>query len=119
MIVQAHQETTRQLLDWLEVEHGIIEPSQKLQAALEMDGESLVAEVRKARGKKNPLSLAALRNFREEHTRTILPAQSLAKEASTLERRISDLVNEAYGLTPEEIELMWETAPPLMPISRL
>ena len=28
---------------------------------------------------------------------------------------MSDLVNEAYGLTPEEIQLMWETAPPRMP----
>ena len=24
-------------------------------------------------------------------------------------------VNEAYGLTPEEVELMWATAPPGMP----
>ncbi len=34
-----------------------------------------------------------------------------------LERKISDLVNEAYGLTPEEVQLMWQTAPPRMPIS--
>ena len=73
-------------------------------------------KVRKARGKKNPLSLAALRSLREEHARTVLPAQELAKEALTLVRRISDLVNEAYGLTREEIELMGETAPPRMPI---
>ncbi len=106
------------LLDWLKVEHSITEPSQKIQSSLELDGESFVAEVRKARGKKNPLSLAALRNLREEHTRTILPAQALGREALGLERRISDLVNEAYGLTPEEVALMWETAPPRMPIPR-
>jgi hypothetical protein len=34
-----------------------------------------------------------------------------------LEREISDLVNVAYGLTQDEIKLMWETAPPRMPIS--
>jgi hypothetical protein len=28
-----------------------------------------------------------------------------------LERTLSDLVNQAYGLTPAEIELMWQTAP--------
>jgi hypothetical protein len=33
-----------------------------------------------------------------------------------LERTLSDLVNQAYGLTPAEIELMWKTAPPRMPI---
>jgi hypothetical protein len=34
-----------------------------------------------------------------------------------LEGRLSHLVNQAYGLTPEEIALMWKTAPPRMPIS--
>jgi hypothetical protein len=34
------------------------------------------------------------------------------------EREMSDRVNEAYGLTPEEIGLMWQTAPPRMPIAR-
>jgi len=29
---------------------------------------------------------------------------------------ISDLVNEAYGLTPDEGGLLWDTAPPRMPI---
>jgi hypothetical protein len=27
---------------------------------------------------------------------------------------LSDLVNQAYALTPAEIELMWQTAPPRM-----
>jgi hypothetical protein len=39
----------------------------------------------------------------------------LAAEARDLERRVSDLVNAAYGLTPEEVDLMWRTAPPRMP----
>jgi hypothetical protein len=34
----------------------------------------------------------------------------------TLERTLSDLVNQAYALTPAEITLMWQTAPPRMPI---
>jgi hypothetical protein len=37
-------------------------------------------------------------------------------EAHTLEARVSDLVNAAYGLTPDEIALMWQTAPPRMPL---
>ena len=35
--------------------------------------------------------------------------------ALTLERTLSDLVNEAYGLTPAEIALMWQTAPATPP----
>ena len=52
----------------------------------------------------------------DEYTRTIAPARALGAETLTLERTLSDLVNQAYALTPAEIELMWKTAPPRMPI---
>jgi hypothetical protein len=59
--------------------------------------------VKRIRGKKNPLSAAALKSLRDEHTRTIEPARAQAAEAQDLERPLSDLVNEAYGLTPDEV----------------
>jgi hypothetical protein len=62
-------------------------------------------------GKKHPLTAAGLQALREEYTRT------LAAETLTLERTLSDLVNQAYDLTPAEIALMWQTAPPRMPIT--
>jgi len=62
---------------------------------------------------------SALSRDSDEHKATIIPAQTLAKEALILERRISDLVNDAFGLTPDDVDLMWETAPPRMPIPRL
>jgi len=34
-----------------------------------------------------------------------------------VEHEISDWVNRAYGLTPDEIALMWQTAPPRMPFT--
>jgi hypothetical protein len=37
-------------------------------------------------------------------------------EGGELERRLADLVHQAYGLTPEEVDLMWRTAPPRMPV---
>ncbi|HEV2969253.1 MAG TPA: N-6 DNA methylase [Pirellulales bacterium] len=109
------QVTRRTILDWLRVEYEIAKPSMKLQSPVDLDSDAFVAEVRKVRGKKNPLSAAALKNVREEHARTIEPARALAAESLSLERQISDLVNEAYGLTPEEIALLWQTAPPRMP----
>ena len=45
-----------------------------------------------------------------------LPSLFWAGEALAPEHQISDLVNAAYGLTPEEIALMWQPAPPRMPI---
>jgi hypothetical protein len=41
---------------------------------------------------------------------------ALAAETLALERTLSDLVNQAYALTPAEIALMRQTAPPRMPI---
>ncbi len=84
----------------------------------DLDSDTLVAEVKRIRGKKLPLTAAGLQALREEYTRTIEPARLLAAETLKLERALSDLVNQAYGLTPEEIDLMWKTAPPRMPISR-
>jgi len=64
------------------------------------------------------LTAAALKTLRDEHANTIQPARKLAAEAIMLESTISNLVNEAYSLTPEEVALLWETAPRRMPISR-
>jgi hypothetical protein len=40
----------------------------------------------------------------------------LHAEAERLEYRLNDLANEAYGLTPDEVRLMWATAPPRVPL---
>ncbi len=115
-IATSQQRTRLDMLDWLKVEHDIAQPNMKLENPIDLDSDALIAEVKKLRGKKKPLSLAGLRNLREEHERTIVPAQALAREAHSLEQQVSDLVNAAYGLSPEEVELMWDTAPPRMPI---
>jgi hypothetical protein len=115
---RATQETQRQILDWLLVEHEIDKPSMKLQAPLDLDSDAFVGEVKKLRGKKKPLTAAALKSLRVEYTQTLDPVRALAAEALTLETKVSHLVNDAYGLTPEEIALMWGTAPPRMPIPR-
>lgn len=43
-------------------------------------------------------------------------AEWQAADALRLERRLSDLVHQAYGLTPADIDMLWRTAPPRMPI---
>jgi len=108
----------RSVLDWLRVEHSVTEPTAKLQEAHTLDSDAFVTEVQKGRGKKNSLTAAGLRSLRDEYARTIEPARLLAAEAMQLEYRLHDLVNAAYGLTPEEVRLMWDTAPPRMPIGR-
>jgi len=57
-----------------------------------------------------PLTAAGVYAMWSEYARALDP------ETLKLERALSDLVNQAYGLTPAEIDLMWQTAPPRMPI---
>jgi hypothetical protein len=104
------------VLDWLRVEFGVEKASQKLQAVAALDADALLAEVKKARGKAKPLSVADVKRLRHEHATSIRPLKAKLGEADTLERRVSDAVNAAYGLTPDEVALMWQTAPPRMPI---
>jgi len=104
--------------DILNKEHAIEKPTNKLQNLTALDSDSFIAEVKHIRGKKHPLTAAGLQALREEYARTIAPARTRAAEALKLERDLSDLVNQAYGLTTEEIALMWATAPPRMPIPK-
>ena len=117
-ITASQQQTHRTVLDWLRVEYAIEKPGNKLQALTELDSDRFVAEVKRIRGRKLPLTAAGLQALRTEYTRTIEPARTLAAEALKLERTLSDLVNQAYGLTPDEIALLWDTAPPRIPIPR-
>jgi hypothetical protein len=57
--------------------------------------------------------------LRAEYTCTTEPALALAAETLKLELTLSELVNQAYALTPAEIALMWQTAPPRMPMPHL
>lgn len=115
-LAERTQQTQRTLLDWLRADYAIDKPGNKLQAAAELDADTLVSEVERVRGRKQPLTAAGEKRLREEYTRTIVPARALAAEMYQLECALSDLVNQAYGLTPAEIDLMWKTAPPRMPI---
>lgn len=108
----------KMILDWLRIEHNIEKASLKLQALTDLSSDEFIAEIKRIRGTKNPLSATAIKNLRDEYTQTIEPIRRQAAEALQFERQLSDLVNEAYGLTPEEVQLMWDTAPPRMPISQ-
>ncbi len=115
-ITTRQHQTQRTLLDWLRVEYAIEKPSNKLLSVADLDSDTWVGEVKRIRGKKHPLTAPGLHGLRDEYTRTIVPARALVAETLTLERTLSDLVNQAYALTPAEIALMWQTAPPRMPI---
>jgi hypothetical protein len=97
--------------------HRLNKPLQKIQDVAHLDADALAAERKKARGRSKPLSVAEVKCLKAEHATSLVPLQTLAGEAHTLESRDSDLVNAAYRLSPDEIALMWQTAPPRMPVA--
>ena len=115
-IARLSQEGRGDLMAWLRSEFAVEKPSMKLQDPAGLTAADFVAEVKKGRPKKLGLSVIDLKRLNAEHLASVGPLQVLAREAEGLERRVSDAVNAAFGLTPEEVRLIWATAPPRMPI---
>lgn len=103
--------------DWLRIEFGVNRPGRELEGPERLDADGFAAAVRAALPRRRQLSAADVARLKREHAATVQPARNAAAEAQRLERRLSDLVNQAYGLTPEEVALMWATAPPRMPLA--
>lgn len=107
----------RDTLDWLRSEFGVATPGQKLDAFAALDVDAFVAEVRKRQPKAaGTLSPARLRALKDGYVEQAGPLRARQTEAQSIERRLSDLVNAACGLTPEDVALLWQTAPPRMPV---
>lgn len=115
-LTTTERDARRDTLDWLRVEFGVDKPGQKLQDFAALDADAFVEEVRKRRPKgEGRLTPGSLRDLRSGYGEGAAPIREARAEASRLEGRLSDLVNEAYGLTAGEIDLLWSTAPPRMP----
>jgi hypothetical protein len=113
---QGSQDQARELLNWLRLELGVTQPGQRLAAFADLTGDDFVAEVRKRRPKGAPrLTPKAITELIATHRHYADPERARAAQVRTLERRLSDLVNQAYRLTTDEIDLLWRTAPPRMP----
>jgi SAM-dependent methyltransferase len=113
---KTRMEAAASLADWLTVEHELAKIPKGLQSPFDLTEEAWVAAIRKARGRKRPLSSAGLRTVRDEYSATIAPLRERQGEVGRLERRLADLVFQAYGLDADQIALVWRTAPPRMPV---
>lgn len=116
-LTTTRQASTRQTVDWLKVEFDVLKPTMKLQAPIDLDAESFVTEIKKSRGKGRTLTAQALAAVRSEYARSVEPLRRATTEAAVLEASLATIVNAAYGLTAEEVSLMWQTVPPRMPAS--
>ena len=115
---KTNQAATRDILDWLQLEHGIEKLGNKLRDFANLSLDEFLKEIKKRRSKNaGSFGPKTLKELKEAYNDYALPIQNRRTEGLTLEYRISDLVNQAYGLNPNEIDLMWKTAPPRMPFT--
>lgn len=111
------QTTLGNLHQWLRVEFGIESVGQRLAGPTSLAEGEFIDEVRGRRARKlGRLTPAAIGELRSAYQSEVVPLQRLAVEAMRLEQRLDSLVCEAYSLAPEEIDALWQTAPPRMPV---
>jgi hypothetical protein len=113
-LTRGDQEARR--ADWLRVEFGVEKPGQKLGDFAAIGPDAFVEEVRKRRPKdEGRLTPGTLRDLKSGYAEMAGPVRRASNDAAGLERKLSDLVNQAYSLTDEEVDLPWKTAPHRMP----
>ena len=107
---------TTAMHDWLRHEFGLDKLGRVLAEPHKLDADGFVTSVRAALPKNRKWSAAEIARLKQEYANTLIPARNAAAEILAIERKLSDLVNAAYGLTADEVALMWRTAPPRMPL---
>lgn len=105
------------LSDWLAHEIGLAKLPAALTEASRLDSDGFVAAVRAALPKRAGITPTRLAQLRAAFADTAEPARAARAAALGDERTLSDVVNRAYGLTREDVALMWRTAPPRMPLA--
>jgi len=103
--------------DWLHHELGLAKLPVPLTAASRLNSDGFVAAVRAALPKRAGITPSRLVQLRAAFADTAEPARAARGTALAEERALSEIVNRAYGLTPEDVALMWRTAPPRMPLA--
>ena len=105
-----------QMMEWLAQEYGVATPDEALLGFAALNATAFVDAVRAHRVRHaeplEPRQVGMLRNAHAEYAPRLTAVQA---RAAGLERRLTQLVVRAYGLKPDEVELMWATAPPRTP----
>ena len=116
---QTNHVSRADVLDSLRMQFDVAEPGNKLAEFDALSADEFTQEVLKRRPKKaGKLKAADMKALREMYEDEAVPMQKRKADALAIERKLATLVNEAYGLTPEDVALLWDTAPPRMPFSR-
>ena len=113
----AARRATTSITDWLRHTFALTKPSRTLRDFDRLTADAFVTRVRSALPRQRRLTAAEIAELKREYAVTIEPAKAIRRMIFDLEQRVSELVNSAYRLTPSEITLLWQTAPPRMPFT--
>jgi hypothetical protein len=102
---------------WLRHEIGLTSLKHISEVEKASDADKFVSSIRSFLPTRRKLSATDIARLVSEYSETIAPLQRSRAEIFRVENRLSRLVNNAYGLTPDEVQLMWRTAPPRMPFT--
>lgn len=105
------------LTDWLRIEFDVAAPGQKLGEPHTLDFDTFVQEVKKRRAGKSRVTPSELGRLRQAFDDSVGPLRAQFTQACDLESEVAGLVIQAYGLTQDDVDLMWRTAPPRMPLA--
>lgn len=105
------------LTDWLAIELPSANLTTSIKASSKLNSNGFVEAVKAALPKRQGLTPTQLRQLREAFAETAEPARLARAELLAHERSLAAMVERAYGLTDEEVALMWRTAPPRMPLA--
>lgn len=104
------------VLDLLRVQYAVEKPGEVLGDFPSLGSDAFVKEVIKRRPKKgSSLSPAGLKELRALYEAEVPPILEKRSRVLAIEKTIATAVHTAYGLTPEDLDLMRRTQPPRMP----
>jgi hypothetical protein len=107
------------VLDVLRMQYGVDAPGNKLSDMESTTSDDFVTEAIKRRpkalGVMKATGHAALRSL---YTEDVGEMKRRRDAMRVDERALAKIVHQAYGLTPDDEQLLWESAPPRMPDAR-
>ncbi|MGX4806867.1 Eco57I restriction-modification methylase domain-containing protein [Bradyrhizobium guangdongense] len=103
--------------EWLHQEFEVKRGVAALRKPSALSFDEFVAAVKSGLARGRKLTAAEIAELKREYRATIEPVRSSRGMVARLEISVSNAVNAGYGLSQEDIALMWSSAPPRMPFS--
>ena len=101
--------------DWMKLTFDLVKLPTAMGQLAQRPESDAISTALTAFPKRSQPGATDLARIKKQVRETISPAHTDWLAIQSLERELSDHVNTAFGMTKEDVALMWATAPPRMP----